>query len=367
MFFLLCPVFMGYRVGYPIVDGEDKTSESQITGAGSPQSDKKIIPVRLHCWGKESEPTINLYLQKIFQRTNILEKNNLRGEFVESIKDVKEIDILFEGVLKSFDQGFKGKIIANLGAFSRYVLAVPPDSPIKTLPEIKGKTIGIQDVFLPTDYYLLLNALYKVKLKPEQDVKIIHSVKSLEPPDVRWCSDLSSESFVRLQNYRIIFEKKQNLLVSISDELRLHQPEAVRSFINALKEALFFLATHKEDVIYWLAEDLEPLTTEDLTLPKITQLTKYICELNRNYNVKTISEINIEVAPDDIRELKQRAAYLLKIGKIKRQPDFDSIMAEAKFSDEVKRKISDKTYDPTSVKILVPDRVKDTSGKLKFE
>jgi len=121
-------------------------------------------------------------LVQILKHTDILEKNGLEAEFVgrtygpvlNEIAMAGGIDVVLTAdqpaaALFSKDKGWIG--VGRL-MYNRTLTYVPPKSPVNTLAELKGKTIGIP--IGAAAERITVAALQGAGLDPQKDVKIIN-------------------------------------------------------------------------------------------------------------------------------------------------------------------------------------------------
>lgn len=121
-------------------------------------------------------------LVQVLKNTGILEKNGIRGEFIgrtygpllNEIALAKEIDVVLTAdqpaaALFAKDKGWLG--IGRL-MYNRTLTYVPPLSPIKTIQDLKGKTIGIP--IGAAAERITIDALRSAGIDPGKDVRIIN-------------------------------------------------------------------------------------------------------------------------------------------------------------------------------------------------
>ncbi|UCG38402.1 MAG: ABC transporter substrate-binding protein [bacterium] len=121
-------------------------------------------------------------LVQIWKHTDILKNNGLEAEFVgrtygpvlNELAMADEIDVVLTAdqpaaALFSKDKGWMG--IGRL-MYNRTSTYVPPGSPVRTLADLKGKTIGIP--IGAAAERITVEALVRAGLDPEKDIRIIN-------------------------------------------------------------------------------------------------------------------------------------------------------------------------------------------------
>ena len=63
-------------------------------------------------------------------------------------------DVSMEAYLTGFEKGMRGKFIAARGNLNIYFLAIPADSPIKTMKDLEGKKIGVLSMGSQANFYI---------------------------------------------------------------------------------------------------------------------------------------------------------------------------------------------------------------------
>ncbi len=121
-------------------------------------------------------------LVQILKHTDILEKNGLTAEFIgktygpvlNELAMADSIDVVLTADQPAAALFSKGKGWVGIGKlmYNRTSTYVPPNSPVKSLKELKGKTIGIP-VGAAAER-ITIEALTRSGLDPEKDVRIIN-------------------------------------------------------------------------------------------------------------------------------------------------------------------------------------------------
>ncbi|CAN7654594.1 ABC transporter substrate-binding protein [Pararhizobium sp. LjRoot238] len=180
--------------------------------------------------------------------------------------------------LKPIEQGFDVKLFAGSHGGCQSIL-VKPDSGIKTLTDLKGKTIGTFDVMSPSRVAFSV-ALAKAGLNPETDV-----TWKVFPFDLVAEGMLRGEAdaVAHMDPWAYSYEKKFGLtrvadtqtgtfkdrvccVLGVNGDYYEANKDAIRRVAAANLEIHQYTAKHPDEVAKWYFDTLKPgLSLEDLT------------------------------------------------------------------------------------------------------
>lgn len=203
-----------------------------------------------------------------------------------------QLDAVVTSFIPPFNLAVKSpgsiKFVASLGQ-STHSLLVPKDSPAKTIEDLKGKKIGLS---LNTESHLDLLLLLKekgiekgayeyVNLQPNElpgafETGLVDAVLIRQPQTQRLEKSLGAK---RVHTWPFYFT------ALVRAEYLASNPDAVKNFIEALKDAVFHIASNPDESATWFAEAqrLNP------------DVVKSLSGENPLYGVKTREEIKIDV------------------------------------------------------------------------
>jgi len=300
---------------------------------------------------------INGHIGQVLLRTNILERNNLSGEvtgfqygppMMEALVSGK-VDVAFTSEVPAtlpLAQGHKAKIIATFGSLGRNAILVQGGSSIKSVKDLKGKKVGVP--FGSSPHRNLLGMLKEAGLAADKDVSVLNigrdeiaSVLLKGGVDAIMIWDPALEQYVRKNNFNIVESSYFHSVVIMNTDFIQNHPEGAKNFLSALKEAVLFMATHKDEVNVWFGEvsRLDP------------EIINACAEFNHNYRtVKKISDVKI--VPDDnfLEMMRQSAQFTFAQKMVPQLADIDKSI-DSSLLKEAEKKLDDNTYNPLEVVI----------------
>jgi sulfonate transport system substrate-binding protein len=213
---------------------------------------------------------INGQVGVILEKTDILEKNDLRGEVTafpygppmqEALLSGK-VDAIFTSetnVVKVLAKGYPGVCIASLGRGGRIGLLVSAASKIHSIADLKGKTVAT--VFGSSAHTPAVRWAKEASLQPGRDIQIINmdggeSRLALLRGDVdavmTW--DPYIEDMLQKGQARLIKEAPMQLAVVMSKEFMRKYPDAAIDFLVSVKEAAYYMVKNKKEVNRWYGD-----------------------------------------------------------------------------------------------------------------
>jgi len=300
------------------------------------------IPVRIGwqiAWATQGQ------LAQVLEHTNALSLNGLKGDFKSFTYGVPmseaaladELDIAFVGdqpAINLISSSANWKLVARLMDF-RVAIVVPANSPIMTVADLKGKTLGIP--LGSSTHRVALEMLTQAGLNPKEDLKILN-IDILEQSDIVHAGGGKSWTNVDALaswDHHIALYESEGLakilksgtalgVVAMSENFIKSHPDAAAGFLAALKLAYYYYATHQDQADTWFADAIQGKF--DLGL------LRQVASIEPNLKVKTFQEIHIELTNDRLFALQAAAdfAYKLKLIQdlIKIEDSFNPTLAE---------------------------------------
>lgn len=248
-------------------------------------------------------------LAQILQRTNALQLNGLEGDFksftygapLSEAALAGQLDVAFIGdqpAVNLLSKSSNWKLVARLMDF-RVAIVVLPNSSIKTIADLKGKTLGIP--FGASTHRVALQMLIDAGLNPSKDVKIVN-IDITEQSDIVNAGAGKSwpkvDGFASWDHHIALYESKGLAkilkigtalgVVAMSEKFIKSNPKAAAGFLAAFKLAYFYYAKHQDHADKWFAE----ATQGKFNL----QILREVASIEPNLQQKNLQEMHIELS-----------------------------------------------------------------------
>lgn len=276
-----------------------------LVGIASTVDGQELKSIRV---GWQPTTTVEAQVAHTLAKTDILEKNGLKGEFVmfsfgPAVNEALAsgaIDVGFIGDMPSVSLAAAGaptKVIARQSTFHGSIIA-SAKSDIKTIADLKGKQL-----YGPTGssiYLAALGMLAQGGLKPGSDVQVVN-MGFAELSDALKAGKIEAlfvwdpwvENFVRQGLAREIASNKDlTMVVAMRDDYKDKNPDAVERFLKAHKEALLFAARNHEKANAWFRE---PAAAQALPAETVEQATAY----DPQWSAKQLTDIRLAFKPEE--------------------------------------------------------------------
>jgi ABC-type nitrate/sulfonate/bicarbonate transport system substrate-binding protein len=211
-------------------------------------------------------------------------------------------------------------IVAALG-HSSHSLLVPKDSPAKELSDLRGKKIGVS---FSTDSHLDLVMTLKLRgLDPKSDVALVNLLPNELPSALE---NALVDAVVIRQPQVLRLEESlgaQNIhtwpfyFISIMRREYLKQhPEAVQRYLDALREAVFYIVSNPEEASRWFGEvqRIDPAVVQRVSGE------------NPLYSSKSLAEVSLEVLPPFREYLAERLDAAYEYGLVRSKTPLESLL-----------------------------------------
>ncbi len=239
----------------------------------SKEENKELTTLRI---GWQTPWATQGQLTQILKHTSILRDNGLQGDFkgfssgppLNEAALAKEVDVLFTAdqpaatlISKSNDWVIIGRLMYN-----RVSLYVPPNSSIKNISDLKGKTVAMP--FGAAAQRMVLRVEKEAGLDPAKDVKNIN-LGIYEQSDLVKSSRAGKwgevDAMAGFDPTPAIFEEKglirylhtENVvsLIVMSKEFIAKNPNAPENFLDSMKEAYIFYRLNASAADNWFIEE----------------------------------------------------------------------------------------------------------------
>jgi ABC-type nitrate/sulfonate/bicarbonate transport system substrate-binding protein len=320
------------------------------TGARAQES----IAIRV---GWQPTTTVEAQIAHVLQRTDILERNGLKGQFtmfsfgpaVNEALVSGSIDVGFVGDLPSVSLAAVNAPTTVIGRQSvfRGAIIASASSSIKTLADLKGKKV--HGPVGSSIYLAALAMLEQAGLKPGTDVEITNmgfadlsdAIRSGKI-DAAFVWDPWVENFVEKGLARVVAEDlRLTMVIPMRDEFKKAHPQAAERFLRAHKEALLYAAMHQQQVNAWFRE---PEVAKQLSDSVVAKTTAY----DPQWNAKSLGDIRVSFSDPEL------ARYLglgKQAGELKIYPAPPPVQQKLDLSAAKKVDGESWKFDPAGVKV----------------
>ncbi|MBX9569634.1 MAG: ABC transporter substrate-binding protein [Candidatus Obscuribacterales bacterium] len=310
----------------------------------SAKSQQQRVPIRI---GWQLATSTQGQIVEVLKRTNLLDKLGLDPTFVPFSYGEPEvaaalaggIDVMFssgQSVNNLLAKGGKWKILGRLH-YIPAALMVPPESPIKDIKDLRGKTIAC--TFGTIGHREVTLKEQEAGLNPEKDVNNV-DVDNLEIQKMVaaggrekwgkydaiavWEPDISL--FQAEGSARVLSSHQALYLVSVSDKFIANHREAAVKFLQAVAQSWQFFNQSRERVNQWYIDDSQ----FGFTSASLTSAAKQ----DPNFNAKSLADVDLQVNDEGLRILDMGAKWAQDHGYTKtlvpiRQAVDQSLLSEA--------------------------------------
>ena len=313
-----------------------------------------LIPIRI---GWQPTTTVEAQIAHTLARTDILERNGLKGTFnmfsfgpaVNEGLVSGAIDVGFIGDMPSVSLAAVNSpttVIARQSVF-RGAIVASTQSGIKTLADLKGKQL--HGPFGSSIYLAALSMLEKAGLTPGKDVQMVNmgfadlsDAMRAGKIDAVFVWDPWVENFVEKGLGRVLGEDTSLTMVTVMrDDFLKSKPGAAERFLKAHREALLFAASNQALANQWFRE---PEAARALSMAVVQKATAY----DPQWAAKNLKDIRVSFNDAEMERYLGlgRRAFELKIYPVSPPLTQKTDMSFAKKLDA-----SPWNFDPASVKV----------------
>lgn len=264
-------------------------------------------------------------LVQIWKHTDILKKNGLEAEFIgktygpmlNEVALAGGLDVILTAdqpaaTLFSKDKGWVG--VGRL-MYNRTLTYVPPKSPIKSIKDLKGKTIGIP--IGAAAERVTLAALKRDGLDPKKDVKIVNlGIQEQGPLVIKGAGKASWDQFDALSGFDpipAIFESKGLVrvldvgkvvsVVLMNEEFIGKNKGVAEKVMKAMIDAYDYYRQNTAQANTWFMEEAQLKDADQKTCD-------LAASIEPNLKAKNRSEIRVSFNDDDFAVLQSAADFL---------------------------------------------------------
>ncbi len=216
-------------------------------------------------------------VSQIFERTDLLQRNGLRPQFVRCddspdlawsvVHGDADVSLMTTGVMGvTMICGRPYKIVSALGAGGRNALIVRSDSPAQRVSDLKGKRVenpilgGLLERFLSMDG--LEPTDVEVYTRYNYDGDSVNNLLTGQTDALMYWDPLLVP-LLREEKVRVLIHDPYHLEVAMLSSFMEQRPEVAESFMVALLQALYWVMVAPEQPAAWYSQ-ISGLPAEDM-------------------------------------------------------------------------------------------------------
>lgn len=264
----------------------------------------------------------------ILLKTDVLKRNGFEAKVVPMAlgKELKtalvsgQIDVILtseSNFVVLVGQGFPARAVASLGSAGYMGLAVPVASTVATPSDLRGKKVGT--IFGTSIHQPAIEWSRDAGLVPGKDVTIIgmRSVGALQAAlaagelDAAILFDPYLLESVKAGRNKVLKKTDLDLVAVASSDYLAKNPGGVPALRAALAEAVFHLATNKEQANGWLSE------LNGMPVPLIEEASR----ANANYGATRLSDVDVSISDRLRKKLARLNDFLFAEKELTRKVD----------------------------------------------
>jgi len=264
-------------------------------------------------------------LVQILKHTDILERNGLSAEFIgktygpilNELAMAESIDVVLTADQPAAALFSKGKGWIGIGKlmYNRTSTYVPPNSPVKSLGDLRGKTVGIP--IGAAAERITMEALVRSGLDPEKDVRIINlGIREQAPLVFKGKYDEKWGNIDALSGFDptpAIFEAKG--LVRVLDTGKVCSLVLMnRSFIEKNKGVAERMMQAMFDAYNYYRQNVEKANRWFMEEAKLKDVSSKACNvaasIEPNVWVKSRDKIRVTFIEEDFEIMKRAAEFM---------------------------------------------------------
>lgn len=269
---------------------------------------------------------------QVLKHTNVLDMYGLTGEFkgfsygapLNEAALAGEVDVIFtadQPAAALLAGGGQWKIVSRL-MYNRVALYVPPESPIREIADLRGKTIAMP--LGAAAQREALKAIRAVGLDPDRDVRTVNldiyeqagviqagTRESWGQIDALAGFDPAAANFEHQGLARMLNVTSVVSVVLMSADFVTLKPEAAKDFLKAYVSAYYYYAAHPDEVGDWFLNESR--------LQLDPQVLEVAASVEPNLRARTLMDIDVRLTPELFRRLQEAADFNAVHGLAKRR------------------------------------------------
>ena len=297
-------------------------------------------------------------------RTNILSKNGLSPEFkgvtygapLNEAALAGEVDVIFTAdqpaatlIAKCDDWVIIGRLM-----FNRVGLYVPPESPIQSIADLRGKTIAMP--FGAAAQRVALRVIADAGLNPKTDITTLNlditeqanvikngTTSSWDKIDAIAGFDPTVAIFETSKQVRMLHIGTVTSVIVMSKSYINAHPDVPVKFLKGFIESVYYYSGHQSQANEWF-RNASQLTFSDDVL-------SLAASVEPNLQTKRIRDISITFTPELVSGMQEASDFLYTNDLIK-QPVKIKDHIDQSFAQTAQQFFSDIDYDPNFIIVI---------------
>ena len=264
----------------------------------------------------------------VLQKTGILKKNGYDaavtplplGRELKEAFAADQVDVILTSeanFIVLLGQGVPCRAISTFGSMGEMGLVVKPDSAIRKTSDLKGKKIAT--IFGTSLHEPAVEWPREAGLDPAKDVELVN-MRGMGPMNAAFLGgdvdamvtfDPYLTQGVNNRDYRILRKTGLDGIVLMSAAYESAHPGSAKKFNSALREAVYYVASHKETTNAWAA------ALSGMPADLLAQASK----VNANYNAKNMSGVDLTISRAYRAKLARLSRFFFEEKLIPSKPD----------------------------------------------
>lgn len=303
-------------------------------------------------------------IAQVLRHTDVLRRNGLAGRLVGASYGAplneaalaSEVDVIFTAdqpaaalLGRSPDWTIVGRLM-----FNRVALYVPPQSPIRAVADLKGRTIAMP--FGAAAQRIALKALADAGLDPRRDIRAVN-LDITEQAGIVKRGNLSSwgeidamagfDPMVAVLETsgaaRLLHTGRVTSVIVMARPIIERDPEAPVRFLKAFQEAVLYYARNTEQANRWFLEAAQLSFGPDVLA--------LAAAVEPNLRARRIEEVSIALTPELIAGMQEAADFLLEQKLIRQRVDMASRI-DQRWAERAHAELVSAPYDPAAVRVV---------------
>lgn len=326
-------------------------------------SDTKLTPIRI---GWQTTWATQGQIAQTLSHTNVLSKNGLQATFVgvsygaplNEAALAGDVDVIFTAdqpaaalLARSDDWVIIGRLM-----FNRVAIYVPADSPVKTVADLKGKTIPMP--FGAAAQRVAFKAIADAGLDPRADIDAVNLDITEQAGIVQRGTSASWGEVDAMAGFdpmvailevnksaRMLHIGKVTSVIVMSRTYISAYPGAPERFLRAFVEAVFYFARHIEQANEWFLKASQLNFGHDVLA--------LAASVEPNLLATSVRDIRISLTPQVVEGLQEAADFLYDQSLIGRQLEIAEHI-DQQYSTSVEAHFDTGEYLLESVHVVEP-------------
>ena len=278
-------------------------------------------------------------MSQVIKRTDLFEQHGLDPRLVpytggpDQVEAALEgkLDVLFIGdqpVVNLVSRGGQWSVLARL-LYGRVALVVPPSSPIQSVADLPGRTVGVP----------LGTAVHRLTMTMETEGGVDPASVDHQAVDPYTVNRLTRSGGQRWGDYDAFAVWEPNLsrmeaagtvrplsitrgmgVILVSDDFRTKHPEATVELLAALLRTWHFVATEHDQVLRWYRDDVRRNLEPSVVDPPV--------DIEPNFAAATPSDVDLSLEGSPTRSLLEAERWAVANGFADRRVDIREHMDE---------------------------------------